>query len=880
MYIKNGNNYFREKNFEEALTSYKTALLNMPQLAKIINFNIDLVIKNKLNLEKKLIENRKPRKIPITALVITWDVGHNCLGRSYMLAEVLQQVVRHVILVGFQFDKYGSDIWEPVRDSQIPVISFPGSNFPDFAFFIEKISQRIKPDIVFACKPRLPSILLGEMIRDTWGCPLIIDIDDHELSFFKNQTPLNLESISQIDKEQINLEPYSEIWTRLSESFCENADAVIVSNNSLREKFGGVVVPHVRNESVFNPSLYNKLDLRIKYSIPINAKIILFFGTPRAHKGINTLASAINEINSNEFRLLIVGSFTDKRVLDNLEQLLPGKIIFLPNQSFSAIPEILAMADLVCLPQETQNPISKYQLPAKAIDAVAMGIPLLVANTPPLSMLVQDGVANFIDKNISDEIVYWVESERKNFWQYKTRDKFIDKYSYSAAANTLSKLIKNCLSANVKSSKFFTEIFKITKSNIYIEYKKEMSRNRSKYFVVLFWKQNDTNLYGRRHDMVIKYLSSREDIEKVIVFDSPISEFDLAKKQCTTHSFTQDKFIYVSAYKKVFGLEDTEKISFNLFVTKPGVYSFDKSDSTKKYINEGYIPYIQDVLSKNNVDLERVIFWVYPKNYLISDIIKFFNPKKVVVDVVDDHRSWPGTTDLEKVKLSKNYKEIIDLADCVFTNCEPVQQSMKEFSSCVELIPNGCDENVEINELKYSKNYYDFVLSFGKKIIGYVGNLESKIDTDLIKKISVKFPEFLIVLIGSTHANPKINSIFVDYSNVIIVGVVPYSEIAAWLNIFDVGIVPHLQMDLTNNMNPLKIFVYLTSYLPIVVSNISNIDLDAPNLFVAKSHNQFLEYVSHAIYNCPIDKDSYFRYFQKNSWKSRFEKYIDKLLSR
>src|SRR3546814_4255780 len=35
--------------------------------------------------------------------------------------------------------------------------------------------------------------------------------------------------------------------------------------------------------------------------------------------------------------------------------------------------------------------------------------------------------------------------------------------------------------------------------------------------VVLFWKQNDSTLYGRRSDMVARYLASRRDVRRVVV---------------------------------------------------------------------------------------------------------------------------------------------------------------------------------------------------------------------------------------------------------------------------------------------------------------------------------------------------------------------------
>ena len=41
-----------------------------------------------------------------TVAVIAWDVGHNPLGRAYLLAEALDRRY-NVALIGFQFPRYG-----------------------------------------------------------------------------------------------------------------------------------------------------------------------------------------------------------------------------------------------------------------------------------------------------------------------------------------------------------------------------------------------------------------------------------------------------------------------------------------------------------------------------------------------------------------------------------------------------------------------------------------------------------------------------------------------------------------------------------------------------------------------------------------------------
>src|SRR3546814_1101900 len=47
--------------------------------------------------------------------------------------------------------------------------------------------------------------------------------------------------------------------------------------------------------------------------------------------------------------------------------------------------------------------------------------------------------------------------------------------------------------------------------------------------VVLFWKQNDSPLYGRRSDMVARHLASRRDVRRVVVVDAQISDDRLAE---------------------------------------------------------------------------------------------------------------------------------------------------------------------------------------------------------------------------------------------------------------------------------------------------------------------------------------------------------------
>lgn len=891
-FLKKANKEFLEKNYDSAYRGYRDAMLAMPELASIINFNIELLrrrgyISSSAWVEeaaevKEKVSQETPRKLPITALIITWDVGHNCLGRSYMLAEVVQRIARHSLLIGFQFPKYGDSVWEPVRQGDLPVVTLPGANLPEFYDSLQKISSRIKPDVVIACKPRLPSVALGMMIKEKWGCPLIIDVDDHELSFFKNQRELSMDDVASmpVGAASNSIEPYAELWTRLTQNLCKGADEIIVSNIALQKEFGGTIIPHVRNETKFDPDRYDKQEIRRRYGVPLDSKIVLFFGTPRVHKGIDTLARAMSQIVDPAFKLLLVGTPTDRSVYTKLDQLAQGRIIYLPNQPFAAIPEILTMADIVCLPQDEEHAISKFQLPAKAIDAVAMGIPLLVSNTLPLQQLVQDSVAELINvAEIPAAIVRLAgQSERVTQWQRDVRSRFLQRYSYAAAAEQMREMIQRSISRETrKKITSSTELRAVIDHALGRIETSSVTKKNSGVDIVLFWKQNDTTLYGRRHDMVIKYLVSRTDVRKVIVFDAPMSEYDLIQRQQARDEASQHRWIYTGTYEKLMGRRDSEKLSYNIFIYPPGKYRNNDVDVKRPHMHDGYFPYVKDVLDREGVCATESIFWIYPKNYSAPDLVTHFKPAKTVVDVVDDHRAWPGISEEERQRLTANYRDTLARANMAFVNCEPMVDAMKPFFPKIRLVPNGCDTNPSRIEPIRNTEFEAFK-SWSGKTIGFVGNLEKKIDIPLLELIARQFPHCQLALLGSTHANPDILRLN-QYPNVRFAGVVPYEEVGAWVSRFDVAIIPHLNSEMTQHMNPLKLYVYLSWMVPVVSTEIFNVDQQADLVHVARSHEEFLEHLLSVLKKGKNLTAAAMKYAVENSWEARFKRHVDELLT-
>src|SRR3546814_517359 len=132
-----------------------------------------------------------------------------------------------------------------------------------------------------------------------------------------------------------------------------------------------------------------------------------------------------------------------------------------------------------------------------------------------------------------------------------------------------------------------------------------------------------------------------------------------------------------------------------------------------------------------------------------------FHPALVVVDVVDDHRAWPGVSEEEEQNLTRNYRDLLSLADIAMANCEPVQKAMHGFCPDIRLVPNGCHSDPP-RASPASGTQFDAFQSYAGKTIGYAGNLETKNAIALLSRVADRFRDCQAVLFGSPHANPAV----------------------------------------------------------------------------------------------------------------------------
>jgi hypothetical protein len=383
--------------------------------------------------------------------------------------------------------------------------------------------------------------------------------------------------------------------------------------------------------------------------------------------------------------------------------------------------------------------------------------------------------------------------------------------------------------------------------------------------VVMFWKQNDSTLYGRRNDCIADYLVQRDDVRRVIMFDPPVDIHQLRKKRGDDH-FDQNRWVYLSTVLKAFRqYNDT-------VIRRVFVYDKPRQGMTD------YLEFLAQQMAELGVNVPESVFWMYPRLLWGENIIQHFKPFKRIVDVVDDHRAWPGVDEKRKQQLSAHYRDMLNGADKVITNCLPVKLSMYPFNKQVALVPNGCSVTPPKDVPKHNE-YYQRIAKHKGPVLGFVGNLEAKIDRELLERLALEVPDALLVLMGSTHANPSIRELQ-QRSNIVMTGVVPHRYVGAFIQRFTVGLVPHKRMDLTENMNPLKVYVYLSHHVPVVATDVPNI-AKCDYVWQNTTHDEFIASVRDVIAQRSQLKTQIFDDFiKRNSWEMRLAAVTDGLLQK
>lgn len=376
--------------------------------------------------------------------ILSPDLSNNSMGRAYLLACILKRHF-HVEIVGPTF---GDSTWRPLDG--LPGIPFETVKihgmFKPYGQLLE-LSRRISGDIIYASKPLFSSFGMGLLQKYRFHKPLVLDIDDWEYGLRFN--PIHNKKVFQIIKDALlsTLFMYSigsSLNVFLGERTTLLADKITVSGSYLKNIFGGTIIPHAKDTDFLNPKRFNPAQIRKRFNIPREQKIIMFLGTPGEHKGIDTLIEAVRILNNPLVYLFLVGmneeSIYCRKIAQETTDVLGKRFVGLGLQPEKILPEYLAIADIMVVPQKL-SPATIGQVPSKIFDAMAMAKPIITTSVSDLPQIMHDCgwiIPPDDPVTLAKTIQYVLTNPDEATEQgMRSRQRCIDKYSWNAVEKNL-----------------------------------------------------------------------------------------------------------------------------------------------------------------------------------------------------------------------------------------------------------------------------------------------------------------------------------------------------------------------------------------------------------------------------------------------------------
>ncbi len=377
--------------------------------------------------------------------ILVWNLSTNDgYIRASLLKKSLLQLGFEVEILGFLF---GQELYAAIpTDTKIYTVE--GKNYPDFFKSIGQILKRIDGDIIYAIKPQPASFGVALLKKLYTRRSVIVDIDDWEMSWYGGDDWRYRPTFKQLARDLIKSNgalrsPYHPLYLKWMEGLINQADAVTVHNQFLQQRFGGIFVPNGKDTCLFDPSQYDSEASRIHYGLS-GYKILMFPGAPRPYKGLEDILIALEKINQPDLKLVIVGGSPYDDYDRQLQEQWGNWIIKLPKFSADFMPDVVAAAHIVVVPQR-DTPETRAQFPLKLTDGMAMAKPVLstkVGDIPDIlggtGYLAEPGSPEEIAEQIQ---LIFKDLDAANERGKKARERCIEKYSLEAMASSLKSVI-------------------------------------------------------------------------------------------------------------------------------------------------------------------------------------------------------------------------------------------------------------------------------------------------------------------------------------------------------------------------------------------------------------------------------------------------------
>jgi glycosyltransferase involved in cell wall biosynthesis len=301
----------------------------------------------------------------------------------------------------------------------------------------------------------------------------------------------------------------------------------------------------------------------------------------------------------------------------------------------------------------------------------------------------------------------------------------------------------------------------------------------------------------------------------------------------------------------------------NLWVCSPLAIPFESRPWVRKTNLRFQSLQLKKALSK--LGMRGPVVW--STTPLAIEVIESLDSSLFLYDIQDEYTKFPGK---DHLLISTCEARALSACDLAFVVSDRLRETKKADSHAeIRLLRNGVDFDLFRAACEPRTEIPDEVRDIRGPVAGYVGNVYDRLDQDLVARTAERLPDWSFVFVGLVRCGVERLS---RMKNVSFLGMKPPSQLPGYLKRFDVGIIPHKVDSFTVCQNPVKLYEYLAAGLPIVSTDLPELEPYRDFVLFADTPEAFSDALKRAREgNSPVRIPARQQVAMQNRWTARAE---------
>ena len=230
-----------------------------------------------------------------------------------------------------------------------------------------------------------------------------------------------------------------------------------------------------------------------------------------------------------------------------------------------------------------------------------------------------------------------------------------------------------------------------------------------------------------------------------------------------------------------------------------------------------------------------------------------------------------------EMAIARRERRLIAQADLVLVTSRALLERKGGLNPNTHWVPNGVDWQRFSRVLDGETTEPEELADRSHPRICYVGAINDKIDTGLLRQVADVFYEGTLVLVGPetglSAENRRDLQALRQRPNVCLVGRVDVAQVPRYMAACDVGLLPYRQNEWTRHIHPLKLYEYLACGLPVAATDIPALWDEQAFVHIAGDAGAFVAALRLALAeDTPVIRAARRERARANTWRQRVER--------